>query len=157
MMQKIRPQNENRPRPDGARSPGNFIKRDLVSLFDCGEWDLTRGTRFYRCRARPIPTVPDGATYMRRRFLSGVIMASALFTAAFTAAPARADEWSKSYTISGRANLRVGTDDGDVNIISADQNQIDAHITAEGYKIAPSEVRIEEHQEGDHVTLEVKL
>jgi DUF4097 and DUF4098 domain-containing protein YvlB len=84
-------------------------------------------------------------------------MAGALFPAAFTAAPARADEWSKTYTINRRANLRVGTDDGDVNIISADQNQIDAHITTEGYKIAPSEVRIEEHQEGDHVTLNVKL
>jgi len=94
---------------------------------------------------------------MRRVFLTGVALAAAMFAAGTTATPARADDWSKTYTINGRADLRVGTDDGDVTITSSDQKRIDARVTTEGYKIGPSEVRIEEHQEGDHVTLNVKL
>jgi hypothetical protein len=94
---------------------------------------------------------------MTRKLLAGFAFVGAIFTVAFSAVPAHADDWSKTYTINGRANLRVGTDDGDVSIVSSDQKQIDAHVTTEGYKIAPGEVRIEEHQEGDHVTLDVKL
>lgn len=94
---------------------------------------------------------------MKRATVAAVVVAGATFAAACTAAPARADEWSKTYTISGRADLRVGTDDGDVTIMSAEQKQIDARVTTEGYKIGPSEVRIEEHQDGDHVALNVKL
>jgi DUF4097 and DUF4098 domain-containing protein YvlB len=77
--------------------------------------------------------------------------------AAATAPPARADDWSKTYQISSRADLHVSTDDGDVTIIGADQKQIDAHVTTEGYKIASNEVRIEESQNGDHVVISVKL
>jgi DUF4097 and DUF4098 domain-containing protein YvlB len=94
---------------------------------------------------------------MTRRLLVGVAVAGAMFAAAFTAAPARADEWSKTYTVTGRPDLRVGTDDGDVTIISGDQKQIDARVTTEGYKIGANDVRIAEHQDGDHVTLNVKL
>jgi DUF4097 and DUF4098 domain-containing protein YvlB len=94
---------------------------------------------------------------MRRALLAGIVVAGAMFATAVTAAPARADEWSKTYTINGRADLRVGTDDGDVTIISSDQKQIDAHVTTQGYKIGPNEVRVEESQNGDHVTLNVKL
>jgi DUF4097 and DUF4098 domain-containing protein YvlB len=94
---------------------------------------------------------------MTRRLLAGVVVAGGIFAAAFTAGPARADDWSKAYTIHGRADLRVGTDDGDVTIISSDQKQIDARVTTAGYKIGANEVRIEESQNGDHVTLNVKL
>ncbi len=75
---------------------------------------------------------------------------------ALSAAASRADKWSKTYSISGRADLQVHTDDGDVNIASADQKQIAAHVTTEGYKIGPNDVRIEENQSGDHVVITVK-
>lgn len=94
---------------------------------------------------------------MRRAFVAGVLASSAIFVAAFTAAPARADEWTKTYAISGRAELRVETDDGDVTITSADQKQIDARVVADGYKIGVSDVRVDESQNGDHVNLRVKL
>jgi len=70
---------------------------------------------------------------------------------------ARADEWSKTYTIDGRANLHVSTDDGNVSITSADQKQIDARVITEGYKIGPHDVSIEESQNGNQVTLNVKI
>jgi Putative adhesin len=70
---------------------------------------------------------------------------------------ARADEWSKTYSISNRADLTVQTDDGDVTVASADQKQIVARVTTVGYKLGPNDVRIEESQSGDHVTVNVKM
>ncbi|MGB0036164.1 MAG: DUF4097 family beta strand repeat-containing protein [Candidatus Acidiferrales bacterium] len=93
---------------------------------------------------------------MNRAMWAGTIMAVVMGAAA-TAAPARADDWSKTYQISGKATLEVTTDDGDVSIVSADQKQIDAHVITQGWKISSDEVRIEESQNGDNVRLNVKL
>lgn len=92
---------------------------------------------------------------MNRTILAGIFLTLAF--AASAAAPARADDWSKSYQVSGRADLRVTTDDGDVTIVGSDQKQIDAHVLTEGYKIGSSDVRIEESQNGDHVVISVKM
>ena len=91
---------------------------------------------------------------MNRTILAGIFLTSLL--AASAATPARADDWSKSYQVSGRADLRVTTDDGDVTIVGSAQNQIDAHVVTDGYKIGSSDVRIEESQSGDHVVISVK-
>jgi len=91
---------------------------------------------------------------MNRTVLAGIFLTLAF--AASAATPARADDWSKSYQVSGRADLRVTTDDGDVTIVGSDQKQIDAHVVTEGYKIGSSDVRIEESQSGDHVVISVK-
>jgi DUF4097 and DUF4098 domain-containing protein YvlB len=88
---------------------------------------------------------------MNRYFLGAFLAAISISTSA-----ARADEWSKTYSISSHADLQVQTDDGDVNITSTDQKQIVAHVTTEGYKIGPNDVRIEESQSGDHVSVTVK-
>jgi DUF4097 and DUF4098 domain-containing protein YvlB len=93
---------------------------------------------------------------MNRTLLAGAFL-TMMTLAAGAASPARADDWSKTYQISGRADLRVATDDGDVTIVGADQKQIDAHVTTQGYKIASNEVHIEESQNGDHVVVSVKV
>jgi len=69
---------------------------------------------------------------------------------------ARADDWSKTYAISGHANLTLTTDDGEVNVSGADQKQIVAKVTTWGWKIGPNDVNIEESQVGDNVTITVK-
>jgi DUF4097 and DUF4098 domain-containing protein YvlB len=92
---------------------------------------------------------------MNRTILAGTFLTLAL--AASGATPAHADDWSKSYQVNGRADLRVTTDDGDVTIVGSDQKQIDAHVVTEGYKIGSSDVRIEESQSGDHVVVSVKM
>jgi len=74
-----------------------------------------------------------------------------------TAPSVRADDWSKNYSISGRADLHVQTDDGDVTITSADQKDIYAHVSTSRYKIGPDDVRIEESQSGDSVTIKVRM
>src|SRR6204780_1003593 len=93
---------------------------------------------------------------MNRTVLSGAFLA-VMTMAAGAATPAHADDWSKTYQITTRADLRVSTDDGDVTIVGSDQKQIDARVTTEGYKLSSSEVRIEESQNGDHVVISVKV
>jgi DUF4097 and DUF4098 domain-containing protein YvlB len=98
---------------------------------------------------------------MRRREgkMARLWMATAAVMAITAAAalPAHADDWSKKYPVSGRADLRVMTDDGDVNVSGSDAKEIEAHVVTNGYKISSSDVRINESQSGDHVTIEVKM
>lgn len=77
--------------------------------------------------------------------------------AVFLTTSVHADEWSKTYQISNRANLQVTTDDGAVFLTSADIKQIDVKVTTTGYKIGSGDVHIEESQNGDQVTLSVKV
>jgi hypothetical protein len=70
--------------------------------------------------------------------------------------PASADEWSKTYTISGRPDLRVETSDADIRVTTWDQNTIEAKVITTGYKIGEGGIRIDEHQSGDSVDLNVR-
>jgi DUF4097 and DUF4098 domain-containing protein YvlB len=68
---------------------------------------------------------------------------------------ARADEWSKTYTITGKPDLRVETTDANIHVDTWDQNTIEARVTSERYKIGERGLKIEEHQSGDSVELAV--
>jgi DUF4097 and DUF4098 domain-containing protein YvlB len=68
---------------------------------------------------------------------------------------ARADEWSKTYTITGKPDLRVETSDANIHVDTWDQKTIEARVTSEHYKIGEHGLRIEEHQSGDSVQLEI--
>ena len=59
------------------------------------------------------------------------------------AAPwAGADDWSHQYTVKGRPELRLTTDDGSVRVEVGTGSQIEAQVTTEGWKIAPGELTI---------------
>ena len=88
-------------------------------------------------------------------FLAAVIMTG--IALAVSAAPAHADQWSKTYQVNGRAGLHVMTGDGDVVVTGADQQRIDARVTATGWKIGPNDVQIIESQSGNSVSIEVKV
>jgi hypothetical protein len=92
----------------------------------------------------------------RVRNLAAVALVAGIALAA-SAAPARADQWSKTYQVNGHADLRVTTGDGDVTVTGTDQKQIDARVTATGYKIGPNDVQIIESQSGNSVSIEVKV
>jgi DUF4097 and DUF4098 domain-containing protein YvlB len=66
-----------------------------------------------------------------------------------------AEEWNKTYNISGKADLRVDVDDGGITVRAWDRNEISARVTTHGWQIGP-EVRITEQQSGDRVSLEVR-
>jgi DUF4097 and DUF4098 domain-containing protein YvlB len=68
----------------------------------------------------------------------------------------RADEWSKTYTISGKPDLRVETSDANIHVDTWDQNTIEAHVTTSRYKIGEHGIQIVEHQNGDSVSIELR-
>lgn len=80
-----------------------------------------------------------------------VILGMCLAVAPF----ARADQWSKTYTITGKPDLRVETSDANIHVDTWDQSTIEAKVTTERYKIGEHGIRIEEHQSGDAVGIEV--
>ncbi|MGH9725184.1 MAG: DUF4097 family beta strand repeat-containing protein [Candidatus Acidiferrales bacterium] len=94
---------------------------------------------------------------MKRLAIIAAMAATGLLAMGALAGQARADQWNKTYQISGHANLRVTTGDGDVRIVAANQNQIDAKVTTSGYKIGTNDVQVIESQTGDTVSIEVKL
>jgi len=73
-----------------------------------------------------------------------------------TAPFACADDWSKTYTITGKPDLRVETSDADLHVDTWDQNTIDVHVTSTHYKIGEGGIKIIEHQTGDAVELEIR-
>jgi DUF4097 and DUF4098 domain-containing protein YvlB len=68
----------------------------------------------------------------------------------------RADEWSKTYTISGQPDLRVTTSDANIHVDTWDQNKIEAKVTSTREKIGDGGLKIYEHQHGDAVEIEVR-
>lgn len=71
--------------------------------------------------------------------------------------PALADEWSKRFTISGKADLRVNAGDGAVTVRAWDRNEIEARVTTVGWRIGPSDIQIIDRQAGDRVELELRI
>jgi DUF4097 and DUF4098 domain-containing protein YvlB len=76
------------------------------------------------------------------------------FSATFEA---RADEWSKTFKLTGKPELRVETSDANIRISTGEQDTIEAKVTTSRDKIGENGIRIEDHQEGDKVELEVRF
>lgn len=74
----------------------------------------------------------------------------------FCSLSARADEWSKTYTLSGKPDLRIQTSDADIRVTTWDQNTIAAKVVTTRYKIGEDGIRIEEHQTGNAIEMEVR-
>ncbi|HEY6465499.1 MAG TPA: DUF4097 family beta strand repeat-containing protein [Candidatus Acidoferrales bacterium] len=72
------------------------------------------------------------------------------------ALPARADEWSKTYTITGKPDLRVETSDANIRVDTWDQNTIEARVTTTRDKIGEDGIRVTGRQNGDTVEIEVR-
>jgi DUF4097 and DUF4098 domain-containing protein YvlB len=71
--------------------------------------------------------------------------------------PAFADEWTKTYTVSGKPDLRVETSDANIRVNTWDQNTIEAKVITNRYKIGEDGIRVEEHQNGDTVEINVRF
>jgi DUF4097 and DUF4098 domain-containing protein YvlB len=80
----------------------------------------------------------------------------ALAVALVAALPASADQWSKTYNISGTPDLRVETSDANIHVDTWDQKTIEATITTTHFKIGPGGLDLEEHQTGDTVEITVR-
>jgi DUF4097 and DUF4098 domain-containing protein YvlB len=74
-----------------------------------------------------------------------------------TLAPgARAEEWTKSYTVSGRAQVRVDTNDGAVRIATSDSKQVEFRVIYEGYELNKN-LHIDSRQDGDSVQINARV
>jgi hypothetical protein len=71
------------------------------------------------------------------------------------AAIAHADDWNKTYEVSGTPELRLTTSDANVRVTAGTGNKIEAHLTTSDYKIGSSGISVYEHQIGNAVTIEL--
>jgi DUF4097 and DUF4098 domain-containing protein YvlB len=65
-------------------------------------------------------------------------------------AAARAEEITKSFAVSGRANVRVETNDGSVRVSTGDSKQVEFRVEYQGYEVGKS-LHVDAHQDGDKV------
>jgi DUF4097 and DUF4098 domain-containing protein YvlB len=79
-----------------------------------------------------------------------------LMLAVASALPARADEWSKTFNLTGKPTLRVETSDANIRVDTWDQNRIEAKVITQRYKIGEGGLRVEDRQNGDSVELNVR-
>jgi len=63
------------------------------------------------------------------------VLAVITFVCFWAALPAGADEWSKTYTLTGNPDLRVDTSDANIHVSTWDQKTIEAKVTTGRYKI----------------------
>src|SRR5260370_14565437 len=78
------------------------------------------------------------------------VIAVALVAAVPLTATARAEEWTKSYTVSGRAQVRVDTNDGAVRIATGDGKQVEFRVIYDGYELNKT-IHVDSRQDGDSV------
>jgi hypothetical protein len=68
-----------------------------------------------------------------------------------------ADDWSKTWNVSGSPEMRVDAGDGAVVMTSSNTGQIEAHIITTGWTIGPGQITITERQDGNRVELDIKI
>jgi DUF4097 and DUF4098 domain-containing protein YvlB len=73
------------------------------------------------------------------------------------ASAARADEWSKTFSITGKPDLRVETSDANIQVDTWDQNTIEAKVITDHDKIGENGIRVIDRQNGDSVEIEVRF
>lgn len=84
-------------------------------------------------------------------------IALAIFALGLAAAlPASADEWSKTYNLTGSPDLRVETSEANIRVTTWDQNTIEAKVITRRFKIGEGGVRVDERQNGNSVQIDVR-
>src|ERR1700752_2607959 len=56
------------------------------------------------------------------------LAALAVFASSLAVGSASAEEWTKSYTVSGRARVHVDSNDGSVRVTTGDSKQVEFHV-----------------------------
>src|SRR5260370_19425167 len=84
-------------------------------------------------------------------------MVAGTLLAAVTFAPrASATEWTRNYTVTGRANVRIDTNDGGVRVSTSDSKNVEFRVEYEGYEMDKN-LHVEARQSGDHVELVARV
>src|SRR5215475_12861624 len=94
---------------------------------------------------------------MKIRYSQAVVpfLGLAVLAACAKAPAAQAEEWTKSYTVSGRVNVHVDTNDGSVRVYTADTKQVELKVIYNGYTLDKN-LTIESKQDGDRVNFSAR-
>jgi DUF4097 and DUF4098 domain-containing protein YvlB len=84
------------------------------------------------------------------------ILCLALLATGLFAATSHADEYTKSFTVSNRASVRVDTNDGSVTVAAGDTHQVEFRVEYQGYVLNKS-LQIDSNQHGDEVELVARI
>jgi DUF4097 and DUF4098 domain-containing protein YvlB len=84
-----------------------------------------------------------------------VLMAAVIAAAALGALPARADQWSKVYKLTGRPDVRVDTNDAAIELTASDANEVSARVIYMGY--SAEDIRVRDSQNGNRIEIEARL
>ena len=101
---------------------------------------------------------PKAVRSMNRSALgwARVALAGMVLAGATMAAPAaRADEVTKTFTVTGHARVRVQTDDGGVRVSTGDIKQVEIRVEYAGYKL-DRDLQVTTSQNGDSVEVTAK-
>jgi hypothetical protein len=73
---------------------------------------------------------------------------------ALSSLAARADEWSHTYPVTGKPEVAVNANDGDVEVLVGSSQQVDVRVITRGWKI-PDDVQVTANASGNHVEIKV--
>lgn len=94
----------------------------------------------------------DARPYIMGAARVGIACAALLAVAALAPRANAAELWNRSYNITGRANVRVDTNDGSVRVSTGDAKTVQFRVEYEGYELDKN-LHIEASQSGDSVQL----
>ena len=69
---------------------------------------------------------------------------------------ANAEEWTKTYPVTGRAQVRVETNDGAVQIYTGDSKQVDFRVVYNDYEMNKN-IHVDSRQDGDSVQINARV
>ncbi|MDE3135426.1 MAG: hypothetical protein KGL59_02525 [Acidobacteriota bacterium] len=89
---------------------------------------------------------------MRRKIFGSLAVALALL---MVSTAARADDWSKTFSVTAKPHLTVDADNARLNVITGASNAVVVHVATTGWQI-PKDVKVTETQNGNDIRVEVK-
>ena len=84
------------------------------------------------------------------------IACAALAASSLATPQVRAEEITKSFTVAGRANVHVETNDGSVRVTSGDSKQVEFRVEYQGYELGRN-LTVDSRQDGDKVELVARI
>ncbi len=84
-------------------------------------------------------------------------IAVGLWMSAFLSPVVQGEEWNKSFSITGRPELRVETSDAHIHVDTWDQNKIEARVSSDKWGFGQGGIQVHDHQTGNLVELEVRF
>ena len=75
---------------------------------------------------------------------------------AVSAVAAHAEDVTKSFVVTGRANVRAETNDGSVRVTTGDSKQVEFRVEYQGYELGKN-LRIDARQDGDKVEVVARI